>query len=293
MLASMSPHRLALVAKTKSPLLVETLQAVAPPFLARGWAAHGDAELLPAWTAAGLEPGALDTGPLPADAELCLVLGGDGTLLAAARRVGLSGTPLLGINLGSLGFLTAHPATSAAAMVDAYFQGTLNREVRSLIRVELVRGGARVMVQDVLNDAVIGKGALARIMDLDLQVDGEDAGDLKADGLIVSTPTGSTAYALSAGGPILHPAIDAWVVAPICPHSLTLRPMVVPSAAGVTVVIGHAEDGYLTLDGQTGHALEAGDRIELRRAEATVTLLQNPALPFFALLREKLHWGDR
>jgi NAD+ kinase len=293
MLASMSPHRLALVAKTKSPLLVQTLQAVAPPFLARGWAAHGDAELLPAWTAAGLEAGALDTGPLPPDAELCLVLGGDGTLLSAARRVGLAGTPLLGINLGSLGFLAAHPAASAAAMVEAYFQGSLNREVRSLIRVELVRGGEAILTQDVLNDAVIGKGALARIMDLDLQVDGEDAGDLKADGLIVSTPTGSTAYALSAGGPILHPAIDAWVVAPICPHSLTLRPMVVPSAAGVTVVIGHAEDGYLTLDGQTGHALEAGDRIELRRSEATVALLQNPALPFFALLREKLHWGDR
>ncbi len=289
----MSPSRLALVAKTKSPLLVQTLQAVAPPFLSRGWAAHGDPELGAAWGAAGLDPGALDTGPLPSNAELCLVLGGDGTLLAAARRVGMGGTPLLGINLGSLGFLTAHPAREALAMVEAYFAGSLHREVRSLIRVELHRGGALLMAQDVLNDAVIGKGALARIMDLDLQVDGEDAGDLKADGLIVSTPTGSTAYALSAGGPILHPAIDAWVVAPICPHSLTLRPMVVPSAAGVTVVIGHAEDGYLTLDGQTGHALQAGDRIELRRSGATVTLLQNPALPFFALLREKLHWGDR
>jgi NAD+ kinase len=289
----MSPSRLALVAKTKSPLLVETLQAVAPPFLDRGWTAHGDPDLAQAWEAAGLGPAALDTGPLPADAELCLVLGGDGTLLAAARRVGMGGTPLLGINLGSLGFLTAHPAREARAMVEAYFAGSLHREVRSLIRVELHRGEALLMAQDVLNDAVIGKGALARIMDLDLRVDGEDAGDLKADGLIVSTPTGSTAYALSAGGPILHPAIDAWVVAPICPHSLTLRPMVVPSAAGVTVVIGHAEDGYLTLDGQTGHALQAGDLIEMRRSGCTVTLLQNPTLPFFALLREKLHWGDR
>ncbi len=293
MLASMSPPRLALVAKTKSPLLVQTLQAVAPPFLSRGWEAHGDPELAQAWRAAGLDPAALGTEDLPSGADLCLVLGGDGTLLAAARRMGMGGTPLLGINLGSLGFLTAHPATSARTMVDAYFEGSLHREVRSLIRVELHRDGALLMAQDVLNDAVIGKGALARIMDLDLRVDGEDAGDLKADGLIVSTPTGSTAYALSAGGPILHPAIDAWVVAPICPHSLTLRPMVVPSAAGVTVVIGHAEDGYLTLDGQTGRALQAGDRIELRRSAATVTLLQNPALPFFALLREKLHWGDR
>lgn len=293
MLASMSPPRLALVAKSKSPLLVQTLQAVAPPFLSRGWEAHGDPDLAPAWRAAGLDPAALGAADLPSGADLCLVLGGDGTLLAAARRVGMGGTPLLGINLGSLGFLTAHPATSARSMVDAYFEGSLHREVRSLIRVELHRDGALLMAQDVLNDAVIGKGALARIMDLDLQVDGEDAGDLKADGLIVSTPTGSTAYALSAGGPILHPAIDAWVVAPICPHSLTLRPMVVPSAAGVTVVIGHAEDGYLTLDGQTGRALQAGDRIELRRSAATVTLLQNPALPFFALLREKLHWGDR
>jgi len=293
MLASMSPSRLVLVAKTKSPLLAQTLHAVVPPFLERGWRLHGDADLLPAWGAAGLPEAALDTGPFPEVSELCLVLGGDGTLLAAARRVGMSGTPLLGINLGSLGFLTAHPAPEARAMVDAYFQGVLHREVRGLIHAELHRDGGIIMSQGVLNDAVVAKGALARIMDLDLQVDGEDAGDLKADGLIVSTPTGSTAYSLSAGGPILHPAPDALGIPPISPHSLTLRPMVVPSSLDVTITVGHAEEGYLTLDGQTGHALQPGDRIVLRRSGATVTLLQNPALPFFALLREKLHWGDR
>jgi NAD+ kinase len=293
MLAGMTQPRLVLVAKTKSPLLQQTLAAVVPPFAERGWAFHGDPELAAAWSGAGLAPDTLGIGLFPAGADLCLVLGGDGTLLAAARRVGMTGTPLLGINLGSLGFLTAHPAHEARAIVDAYFAGALSREVRSLLHAELHRGDEVLMSQAVLNDAVIGKGALARIMDLDLRVDGQDAGTLKADGLIVATPTGSTAYALAAGGPILHPDLDALVIAPICPHSLTLRPMVIPTGAGVTITVGHAEEGYLTLDGQTGHGLHAGDRIVLRRSEATVTLLQNPALPFFSLLREKLHWGDR
>ena len=145
----------------------------------------------------------------------------------------------------------------------------------------------------MLNDAVVAKGALARIMDMRLRVGDQDAGPIKADGLIVATPTGSTAYALSAGGPILHPSLEAFVIAPICPHTLTLRPSVVPADRPIRISIQEAEDAHLTLDGQVGHRLLPGDQVHLRQAEARITLLQQPGLDFFALLQQKLHWGDR
>lgn len=291
----MSPT-LALVAKTKSELLSATLSRVAPPFLDRGWRVMGGPELSPFWEAAGLPPEAFQ--PHPEDApplvpDLCLVLGGDGTLLAAARRFGVMGSPLLGINLGSLGFLTAHPVEEAVEMVKSYFDGSLRPESRSMLRAELHRGDRILSQQSVLNDAVLNKGSLARIMEFRLQVDGFDAATIKADGLIVATPTGSTAYSLSAGGPILHPALDAWVISPICPHSLTLRPTVVPSSLSVSITVGHTDDAHLTLDGQLEHPLKPGDRVELRKAERDVILLQHPALPFFRVLQQKLHWSNR
>ena len=247
---------LAVVAKAKSPLLARTLAEALPPFLDRGWSVRGEADLVPAWREAGLPEAALAAGALEGTAaDLGLVLGGDGTLLAAARRVGLQGAPLLGINLGSLGFLTAHPASAARQAVEAFFAGTLRPDRRLLLHAELRRGEARLLSQTLLNDAVLAKGALARIMDLRLRIGAEDAGLLKADGLIVATPTGSTAYSLSAGGPILHPALEALVVTPICPHTLTLRPSVVPADREITGTVGDAEDAYLTLDGQGGHAV--------------------------------------
>ena len=288
---------LALVAKTKSERFESTLLEVMPAFLERGWRVLGHPEFQSSWLQAGL-PGerfqpdaALGAGgPAP---ELCLVLGGDGTLLGAARQMSGRGTPILGINLGSLGFLTAHPAEEAAEMVHLYFQGGLARETRSMLEAELSREGRVVGRQCVLNDAVLNKGSLARIMEFQLQIDGFDAALIKADGLIVATPTGSTAYSLSAGGPILHPALDAWVISPICPHSLTLRPTVVPSALRVSITVGATEDAHLTLDGQLEYPLQPGDRVELRKAAADLILLQNPALPFFRVLQQKLHWSSR
>ena len=291
------PQRLILVAKVKSPHLVSTVRAALPPILERGWTVTGEPALAEAWTLAGLDPARLcfdaDLGAAQPPADLCLVLGGDGTLLHAARRVGLRGTPILGINLGSLGFLTAHPVSGAGAAVEAFLAGALVPDVRLMLDVELWRGDRMLARHTVLNDAVVAKGALARIMDMRLRVGDQDAGPIKADGLIVATPTGSTAYALSAGGPILHPSLEAFVIAPICPHTLTLRPSVVPADRPIRISIQEAEDAHLTLDGQVGHRLLPGDQVHLRSAEARITLLQQPGLDFFALLQQKLHWGDR
>ena len=291
------PQRLILVAKVKSPHLGATLREVMPAFLNRGWIITGEPGLEEAWSLAGLDPGQLNIdltlGAEEAPADLCLVLGGDGTLLYAARRVGLRGTPILGINLGSLGFLTAHPVSGALAAVEAFLAGTLVRDVRPTLEAELWRQGTLVARQTVLNDAVLAKGALARILDMRLMVGDQDAGPMKADGLIVATPTGSTAYALSAGGPIMHPSLEAFVIAPICPHTLTLRPSVVPATSTITITLVDAEDAHLTLDGQIGHRVLPGDQVKLSQAQAWVTLLQRPGWDFFTLLQQKLHWGDR
>jgi len=291
------PQRLILVAKAKSPRLGSTLREALPPFLERGWTVTGEPELAETWAQAGLDPTRLaldpDLGASSPVADLCLVLGGDGTLLHAARRVGMRGTPILGINLGSLGFLTAHPVSETAGAVQAFLAGTLVADRRPTLEVELWRGDRLLTRQTVLNDAVVAKGALARIMDMHLRVGDQDAGPIKADGLIVATPTGSTAYALSAGGPILHPSLEAFVIAPICPHTLTLRPSVVPASQPISITLEEAEDAHLTLDGQIGHHLLPGDEVRLRQAQTRITLLQRPGLDFFALLQQKLHWGDR
>jgi NAD+ kinase len=291
------PQRLILVAKIKSPRLASTLREALPSFLERGWLVTSEPALAEAWAEAGLDPSHLvldpDLGASGPVADLCLVLGGDGTLLHAARRVGMRGTPILGINLGSLGFLTAHPVSEAASAVHAFLAGTLVADRRPMLEVELWRGDRRLAQQTVLNDAVVAKGALARIMDMHLRVGDQDAGPIKADGLIVATPTGSTAYSLSAGGPILHPSLEAFVIAPICPHTLTLRPSVVPASQPISITLEEAEDAHLTLDGQIGYQLLPGDEVRLRQAQTRITLLQRPGLDFFALLQQKLHWGDR
>jgi NAD+ kinase len=290
-------QRLILVAKVKSPHLVATLRETLPMFLPRDWTITGEPGLEEAWAQAGLDPARLNAdltlGSDQAPADLCLVLGGDGTLLYAARRVGLRGTPILGINLGSLGFLTAHPVSGALEAVKAFLAGSLVPDMRPMLEAELWRQGFLLARQSVLNDAVLAKGALARIMDMRLRVGDQDAGPMKADGLIVATPTGSTAYALSAGGPIMHPSLEAVVIAPICPHTLTLRPLVVPASRPISITLVDAEDAHLTLDGQVGHRVLPGDEVKLRLAEARITLLQQPGLDFFTLLQQKLHWGDR
>jgi len=285
------------VAKARSPWLSHSLRETVPPFLERGWRVVCHPKIRNAWLAAGLPPEACNGDPqfgaggdLP---ELCLVLGGDGTLLTAARHVGVRGTPLLGINLGSLGFLTSHPSEQAAAVIESYFKGSFTAEQRTMLTTRVVRGNDILPGRPVLNDAVVVKGLVARMMEFRIQVDGSDAANLRADGIIVASPTGSTAYALSAGGPILHPALDALVIAAICPHTLTLRPIVVPGHLPVTITLVHAEDAHLTLDGQVEQGLVSGDRVEIRKADQSITLLQDPDFSFFRLLQDKMHWADR
>ena len=291
----MSNPVLALVAKVKSGWLAEALRCVAPSFLERGWTIQAGSDLAQAWAEAGLPAASLAVAPFPTDPppQLCLVLGGDGTLLGAARQVGVLGTPILGINLGSLGFLTAHPAQEATQVIADYFAGRLKPETRTLLQAELHRGEQVLLKQVVLNDAVIHKGAMARILECRLRIDDSEAAIIRSDGLIVATPTGSTAYSLSAGGPILHPSLDAWVISPICPHALTLRPSVVPSHLSVSVTMGDFDEAHLTLDGQMEHPLLPEDRIELKKSERSITLLQNPEMSFYSLLQQKLHWSDR
>jgi len=223
--------------------------------------------------------------------DLVVVLGGDGTLLAAARTL-LPGIPILGVNLGNLGFLTEiNRGELYPAMVEV-LEGRFSIEERSLFDVELRRRGGSPSSFRVLNDAVITKSALARIIELTLQVDGHLIARFRADGLIISTPTGSTAYNLSAGGPIVNPLLPVAVLTPICPHALSMRPIVVPDAAPIEVTLEtRREEVYLTLDGQEGTSLSFGDTVSLTRSTASVRLAKVSGRRFYESLRGKLRWG--
>ena len=223
--------------------------------------------------------------------DLIIVLGGDGTLLRAARGVGLGGVPLLGVNLGSLGFLTAITVDKVFDTLELIIQGELSAEQRMRLSVRVVREGQTVFESLVLNDAVLNKAALARILDLSATIDGRRLTDYRADGLIVATPTGSTAYNLSAGGPILHPSLSAMIITPICPFVLANRPLVVPGEVELTVKSSSAaEDVYLTCDGQEGFALAAGDSVLISRTK-NLWLFPSPSTDHYSILRTKLGWG--
>ncbi len=229
-----------------------------------------------------------------AKADLMVVLGGDGTLIHAARLLKGRPTPILGVNLGSLGFMTEVPVNETFPMLELAVSGKAKIASRMKLRCRLYRDEKLLIEDEVLNDVVATKGALARIADFETWMDGELIAVFKADGIICSTPTGSTAYTLSAGGPIVHPSIDCVIVTPICPHALTQKPIVVPGDQTIRIVLkAHVEDVFLTIDGQVGHALKVGDRIEVERSPNRVHLIRNPALDYFGILRQKLHWGER
>jgi NAD+ kinase len=227
-------------------------------------------------------------------ADLVVVLGGDGTFIRAARLVGGKPIPLLGVNLGSLGFLTETPSREVFSALEDVLAGRFGVQSRMKISCRVFRNDQVVLEDEVLNDVVINKGALARIGDHETMVDGHYLTTYKADGVIVATPTGSTAYSMSAGGPIVHPAVDSIILTPICPHALTQRPIVIPGAQVVTVILrGEGSDFYLTLDGQAGLALQPGDRLEVARSPNRVLMVRNPRLDYFGMLRQKLRWGER
>jgi len=228
-------------------------------------------------------------------ADLVVVLGGDGTLIHAARLLGGRAAPILGVNMGSLGFMTEVPQSEMYGALDHVLAGQARVSERMKLRVHLHRGGReeRDLDAEVLNDVVIGKGALSRMSELDTRVGGQFVATYKADGIIVATPTGSTAYALAANGPIVFPTMRGVIIAPICPHTLTQRPIVVPDDLEVTIVLMNDSEVYLTLDGQRGVPLARGDRVQVKQSRNRVLLVRNPNIDFFGILRAKLRWGAR
>ena len=225
--------------------------------------------------------------------DLVVVFGGDGTLLSAARVTAAVDVPLLGVNLGSLGFLTEVPLQSLYSMLDAIAQGRAAVEHRVLMQVQLLRGETVRGSYLVFNDAVVNKTALARLNTYDLYIDKAFVASYRADGMIVATPTGSTAYSLSAGGPVLMPTVKAFVVTPVAPHSLTHRPLVVPDSVEIEILLRSEEEvAYLSLDGQPGLDLRDGDRVRCHRSEHQVNLFRTGS-DFFHVLRTKLKWGER
>jgi NAD+ kinase len=228
-----------------------------------------------------------------AASDLLLVLGGDGTLLAAARVAAPRGTPILPINMGSLGFLTSFMLEELYPALEDILAGRLTISERVMLHAELERGDKILDKQTVLNEVVINKGALARMIELELSIDNDFVCRYRADGLIVASPTGSTAYSLSAGGPIVHPSVESFIITPICPHTLSDRPVVVGDTSIIEVKLSAGtESVFLTLDGQKGIPLQATDRVRISRAQQLLKLIQTPNKSYFEILRNKLKWGE-
>ncbi len=236
-----------------------------------------------------------DDAELARSADLVIVLGGDGTLIHAARLLEGRAAPILGVNMGSLGFLTEVPRSELYPAIDHVLSGKAEVSERMKLRVHVHRepeNDARLVDTEVLNDVVISKAALSRIAEIQVTAAGFELATYKADGVIVATPTGSTAYALSANGPIVHPALSAVVLAPICPHTLTQRPVVVPDDQKIDLRLLSDSEVYVTLDGQTGLRLKRRDRVEIKQSSNRVLLVRNPRIDYFGLLRAKLRWGS-
>ncbi len=285
-------ERVVIVGKRQRPAALATARRISRLLERRGVAVSFDPETA---RALGRRAAARSLAGPGRPADLYVVVGGDGTLLSVARSTAARPRPILGVNLGGLGFLTETGPENVEEILDEILAGRYTLDRRMALDAALVRGGRTVVRQAVLNDVVITKSALARIIELGLLIDRQFVTTYRADGLIVSTPTGSTAYSLSAGGPIVHPQIEALVIAPICPHTLTMRPLVVSDASRVEITLRTGDsEVYLTLDGQVGHPLKAGDRVRVRRGGKPVLMVRRAGRnSYFDVLRHKLHWGER
>lgn len=239
------------------------------------------------------EPG-IARQEIPPRVDLIIVLGGDGTLLATARLLNEHHVPILAVNLGSLGFLTEITLDEMYPNLEAVLAGRHTLDRRWMLQVEVRRGGELISTSRALNDVVLNKAALARIIDFDLTIDGLFVSTFKGDGLILSTPTGSTAYSLAAGGPIVFPSVGAILVTPICSHTLTNRPLVVPDTSEVVVVVKPGKESvFLTVDGQVGLPISADDRIVVTKSASVIELVHPAQRNYFEVLRNKLKWGER
>lgn len=279
---------IAVIAKKGKPEAAQLARALKERYPDRRWLTEKAGS-----GALGLEALANDQR-LGDEANLVLVLGGDGTLIHATRLLRGREVPILGANLGSLGFLTEVPVSELFWVLEEVFAGNFKTESRMKLACRLFREGKPVLEDEVFNDVVINKGALARIAAHETFIDGEYVTTYYADGIIIATPTGSTAYSLAAGGPIIHPALDSVTLAPICPHALTQRPIVVPKDRKIEITLrNHAADVFLTLDGQAGFPLQVDDRLEVSCSKNRVLTVKNPRVGYFGILRQKLKWGER
>ncbi|MCP4571280.1 MAG: NAD(+)/NADH kinase [bacterium] len=273
-------------AKVAMPAALTTVTAICGAAGVRTVAAEDLAAVVPEGTPV------LDPDTIIGQVDLVIALGGDGTMLRAARVLRLSGVPLLGVNLGSLGYLTDVRLVDLEQALQDVLAGNYHLDTRSRVYCSVWRDGERIARASALNDLVVNMGALPRALDMELRTDGESLGRFLGDGIVVSTPTGSTAYNLSAGGPICHSSVPCLLVSPICPHALGMRPLVISNETRIELVLHDCGDGAaLTADGQKTHDLRDGDRLSFREARREVNLVKFPQSNFYRVMRHKLHWG--
>jgi NAD+ kinase len=234
----------------------------------------------------------VDYDQVGARANLAIVLGGDGSMLSAARHLAAYRVPLVGINQGRLGFMTDIALGKMLEQIGKLLAGEYSIEERTMLDAEVMRGDERLVATRALNDAVVNKGAVGRLIEFLVHIDGEFVYDLRSDGLIVATPTGSTAYSLSSNGPILQPKVPGFALVPICPHTLSNRPVTVSDSSLIEITLKRAVDARLHFDGRPQCDLHEGDRVTIRRAEHTITFVHPPGYSYYAMLREKLHWSE-
>ncbi|MGH7217646.1 MAG: NAD(+)/NADH kinase [Nitrospiraceae bacterium] len=285
----MKSKSVGILTKPRFPEIERTLRDVV------GWLRDRNIDVVLDTTAASFlgEQGGYQKTQLASRADVLLVLGGDGTMLNAARLAGERSIPILGVNMGGLGFLTEVRLENLYPSLERVFANDFVLDERLMLRTHIHRHGETVAHGVVLNDVVISKGTLARMIELKIAIQGRFVTNLRGDGLIVSSPTGSTAYSLSAGGPIIDPAVQSLILTPVCPHTLTHRPLIVPGNAEVDVTLTSKDDGAMaTLDGQVGVAISQGDTVAIKTSEHRTRLIRFPESNYYDVLREKLKWGD-
>lgn len=285
----MKSKSIGILTKPKFPEVKATLQAVV------SWLRGRQIDVLLDTTSAALlaEPGGIQKTQLAGKADVLLVLGGDGTMLNAARLAGERSIPILGVNMGGLGFLTEVRLENLYPSLERVFANDFVLDERLMLKTHVHRHGETVAQGTVLNDVVVSKGTLARMIELKISIQGQFVTNLRGDGLIVSTPTGSTAYSLSAGGPIVNPAVQSLMLTPICPHTLTHRPLIVQGDVEIDVTLTSKDEGAMaTLDGQVGVALTQGDTVVMNVSDQRTRLIRFPETQYYEVLREKLKWGD-
>ncbi|MBI4839393.1 MAG: NAD(+)/NADH kinase [Nitrospirae bacterium] len=280
--------KVGIITKKGMPGAVNAVRGAVKSLRKKGFEVFVESEL-----ASDLKITGYQRNDIPAHAEMIIVLGGDGTLLHAAGLIGGREIPILGVNLGGLGFITEITLNEIPDAINKIASGKYSLEERIMLSARVDRRGKQVFKAGALNDVVIHKSALARMIEFDARVDRREVTTLRADGLIIATPTGSTAHSLSAGGPILYPTLGAFVVTPICPHTLTNRPIVLPDKFILEVSIKMGDEVYLTLDGQVGFPLKVQDTVKVRKAGYKTKFIRLSGRDYFEVLRTKLKWGKR